>query len=50
MTLETAEKEMKRLLQQHKITNDTHKAMFLNLLVSVDDNARKETKMSRANG
>ncbi len=51
MKLEAAEHEMKKLLAKHGITNDTHKAMFLNLLVSVDDTARKETsKAVRANG
>jgi hypothetical protein len=55
MTLDAAESEMKKLLQKFGITDQTHKAMFLNLLVSVDDTARKETidgllKMARRNG
>jgi len=55
MTLKVAESEMKKLLQKFGIADQTHKAMFLNLLVSVDDTARRETiegllKMAQRNG
>lgn len=54
MKLKEAELEMKKLLTKFNI-DQIHRAMFLNLLVSVDDSARKEAiaglvKMVRENG